>query len=1175
MEHFYLKKIRTILVFTLLAVFCSHTVAMNSRNTLLVKAIEQKYTTPQEKFEHIKKLLEADHCPATLNATDCDGQTALSLVVDALDLDLVNLLLSYKNNGLNIWHVSSISKRTPLIIAANNCRIKRALQLATAKALLNADPKSEKIDLQDYLGRTALHWAIIEKHPEMVELLLIHGANISVQDTNHKTPLDYVGWLSNDPTDRIKDGIILIKCMKTAEKNTAIFSKILRKSSELLPFYPDDQFAKDSFHDMYSRIKMAIEQSRSSYANQLFLNAVLLLEHNDYNNAITRDFVEALYHDVTIVCSAALLHTIVTSAKRDIRIPSLEMLTSGLWSVFQNKDQDIVIIVPQKEAAVAGWLNHYRLNNLELVQQHDIAKIFSCPDFNKKPVNLKNLVTIFPLKVKKQSAQTQESPEISFRWYMAGHGGLDNTIASIPVNTCSSGSMIGKLNLTDLQFFLWFLSAINTEFIYISSCYAGGLTTDTMQRQINDAIQATWGQDLLHEHLAISHKKLACTDNYSTQELDHFLLTAPLANNDFSMSHPPYPIVMQATTDEMTLVGGTENLSEFFNMLDKYLKYCKSPCKTSMPTPVSVSEAVQQLYKAYPHISRLPSIRLQGVNSFFRAIPVDDMNIVTQHALATSKAGNSLIPALENTLKHILEKEKKELRTLQLKSTAIDQQIDLHEKLSLSAECPFNALSTERLLQERFMTETAINTLQTRNEKNCVKVAELKAKQAKKLISIEPSAHNTYEYNISSKSKYVLIYPVDLTDITFDIAGDKWPRFISKIGGRACHFIKKICIQTEPFETLFDDQLLLKFIRQSFVAPFTDPCESVKTYGFGQEKSWFIKELVIQTDSGVRIFGDILIQVISHYDNMDCTIDLYYKDHSSNITHVQSQYCNKAVCERISLEPAQFNHDLKTIFYRILIAPDSCTNAHCLFQATAGQENYVTLINCLNWFMDGLIPATIGLYIAVNNENFEEFTKILATQSDNIDFTSAHGIYKPLLSATTYKKFKDKRVQTAMTQLILNVDSRPEHLNVRGLLNRTPLHNAIVNGNEEIVKILLTYKNSGLDLACKDALSHTPLHYAIKHGQTAIARAIVQADPTSSNLNAQSRTAGTALNAAVISKNVDIVRLLLSYKDHGLDLTLKNKDNRTPYEEAVSLPESAEKDAIVELFRSAALKTTK
>jgi uncharacterized protein len=70
--------------------------------------------------------------------------------------------------------------RSALIHVAIDNKLEAARILLDAHAIL---------DVQDYLGYSALHYAAQDYHPEMVSLLLARGATVDLVDAHGNTPL--------------------------------------------------------------------------------------------------------------------------------------------------------------------------------------------------------------------------------------------------------------------------------------------------------------------------------------------------------------------------------------------------------------------------------------------------------------------------------------------------------------------------------------------------------------------------------------------------------------------------------------------------------------------------------------------------------------------------------------------------------------------------------------------------------------------------------------------------------------------------------------------------------------------------------------------------------------------------------------------------------------------------
>lgn len=58
------------------------------------------------------------------------------------------------------------------------------------EALINNNKETLVIDTKDDNGLTALHWAVIGKHADIVEILLENGADKTIQSNNNETALD-------------------------------------------------------------------------------------------------------------------------------------------------------------------------------------------------------------------------------------------------------------------------------------------------------------------------------------------------------------------------------------------------------------------------------------------------------------------------------------------------------------------------------------------------------------------------------------------------------------------------------------------------------------------------------------------------------------------------------------------------------------------------------------------------------------------------------------------------------------------------------------------------------------------------------------------------------------------------------------------------------------------------
>lgn len=120
------------------------------------------------------------HTPADVNRVDTrEMQSALVKATLNNQPDCVAVLLAYDADPL----LSTKSNWTPLYVAANKGSIEIVNQLLD---LVNF---GAFIDIPSTAGTTALAIACTQGHYEVVELLLLKGANVNVSDEQSSTPL--------------------------------------------------------------------------------------------------------------------------------------------------------------------------------------------------------------------------------------------------------------------------------------------------------------------------------------------------------------------------------------------------------------------------------------------------------------------------------------------------------------------------------------------------------------------------------------------------------------------------------------------------------------------------------------------------------------------------------------------------------------------------------------------------------------------------------------------------------------------------------------------------------------------------------------------------------------------------------------------------------------------------
>ena len=132
-------------------------------------------------------LLGAD---AAVNAADDHGVTPLERAAENTSVAMVNLLLTAGADA----NVARTSGLTPLMTAARTGNVEVVQALVTAGANVNTGTAETR--------STALMWAVSERHPRVLRLLLDAGADPRVSTAKGFTPLMYA--VRNGDLDTIK-----------------------------------------------------------------------------------------------------------------------------------------------------------------------------------------------------------------------------------------------------------------------------------------------------------------------------------------------------------------------------------------------------------------------------------------------------------------------------------------------------------------------------------------------------------------------------------------------------------------------------------------------------------------------------------------------------------------------------------------------------------------------------------------------------------------------------------------------------------------------------------------------------------------------------------------------------------------------------------------------------------
>ncbi|HUG73888.1 MAG TPA: ankyrin repeat domain-containing protein [Steroidobacteraceae bacterium] len=120
-----------------------------------------------------RRLIEAG---ADVHATNNYGVSAMLLAADIASTELIQLLLQ---NGVDA-NTANAEGETPLHLVA------RAGNIEAATLLLKA---GAKVDVREKFGdQTPLMWAVVRRHPAMVQFLLDHGAEVDARSAIRDYP---------------------------------------------------------------------------------------------------------------------------------------------------------------------------------------------------------------------------------------------------------------------------------------------------------------------------------------------------------------------------------------------------------------------------------------------------------------------------------------------------------------------------------------------------------------------------------------------------------------------------------------------------------------------------------------------------------------------------------------------------------------------------------------------------------------------------------------------------------------------------------------------------------------------------------------------------------------------------------------------------------------------------
>jgi hypothetical protein len=287
---------------------------------------------------------------------------------------------------------------------------------------------------------------------------------------------------------------------------------------------------------------------------------------------------------------------------------------------------------------------------------------------------------------------------------------------------------------------------------------------------------------------------------------------------------PPEPVRQEPMrlTDYITIINATSDVEtsgskDIYTFFMKFNEFLKKPYwsfghrqLSKNKTDITMADVIDAV--GVKSELALPSIRFPGTLSFFRAVDLKEMTIITWRLLQTLRLGTLLTQEYISTRKKIQDKkvELKELVDRESSiviATAAQQEEDLSKQITLLEE------------------------------------------QAKKMLTKKTS----YNINIPIETgiKYVQVFPLDLSDCRIDIQGAEKHRFISKIPGQAQHFIGTITYTSQK-TTL--DEAIIDFVKNCFIDIFTGRLSPATS-----NKCWFINTLDITVKSTLYTIKKLVV----------------------------------------------------------------------------------------------------------------------------------------------------------------------------------------------------------------------------------------------------------------------------------------------------------------------------